>query len=230
MGYTRQQILDECEKKLSSVNTFYQVDVANYLGTASDTGEPYTEVVAEFFLNNISAFQSDIKQITRLTSYRTESHNGDYSASSNRIEEIIAMQMFNYCKDGAEYDLIGRIMDYQTPLKSKRSDKAGKIDMIAYDGRTVRLLELKKPDSKETMLRCVLEAYTYLKTVDTAKLLEDFKLPSNTHVTACPFVFKWGNQWAELQENRPQLVKLISVLGSKPFYITESNNFYQIEE
>lgn len=32
-------------------------------------------------------------------------------------------------------------------------DEAGKIDMLAHKDETVYVLELKKPDSEETMLR-----------------------------------------------------------------------------
>ena len=72
---------------------------------------------------------------------------------------------------------VGRVIDYQTPLKNRRSDKAGKIDLLSYDGISVRILELKEPDSDETMLRCVLEGYTYMKTVDGKRLINDFELP-----------------------------------------------------
>lgn len=135
----------------------------------------------------------------------------------------IAMQMFNYCKTGNSFDEVGRIIDYQTPLKAKRSDEAGKIDLLAYDGTSLHILELKKPDSEETMLRCVLEGYTYLKTVDAEKLLSDFMLPPDTKVIASPLVFKDGLQWAELSEDRPWLKQLMRFLESTPFAFDEHN-------
>ena len=230
MEYTRKQIIDRCRAELELLNTFYQANVANYLGKTIDTGEMYTEVVAEFVLDNIDSFRNGIQQITRSAPYKTESHDGIYSSSSNRIEEIMAMQMYNYCKDGKEYDYIGRIIDYQTPLKSKQADTAGKIDLLAYDGETLRLLELKKRDSKETMLRCVLEVYTYSKTVDIVKLLWDFKLPNDSPIEACPFVFKGGSQWLDMNEDRMQLKKLMTELSIKPYYITEIGNEFRIEE
>ena len=120
------------------------------------------------------------------------------------------------------------MIDYQTPLKNKREDEAGKIDLLAYDGTTLRILELKKPDSVETMLRCVLEGYTYLKTANIAKLLEDFKLPSDTIVNACPFVFKNGEQHSEMMEQRPHLKRLMDLLDSKPYYIAGRDENFSI--
>ena len=118
--------------------------------------------------------------IRRTLSYRTYTHDGVYSLTSNREEEITAMKMFNFCKSGGCYEKIGEILDYQTPLKDRQRDKAGKIDLLAYDGKILRMLELKKPHTGETMLRCVLEGYTYLRTADTANRSLSVRFQTNT--------------------------------------------------
>ena len=92
------------------------------------------------------------------------------------------------------------------------------------------ILELKKPKSEETMLRCVLEGFTYLKTVDGEKLLVDFDLPLNTRIIACPFVFFNEDQHNEMKEDRPYLKNIMHLLNSKPYYIIEENNGYKIVE
>ena len=115
-------------------------------------------------------------------------------------------------------------------LKNAKEDKAGKIDLLAYDGETLRILELKEPDSEENMLRCVLEGYTYLKTVDSKKLLADFSLPADTVVEACPFVFRGGFQWEEMQQERSCLKRLMKALDSKPYYVAEENGKYVVME
>ena len=107
---------------------------------------------------------------------------------------------------------------------------SGKIDLISYDGNILRILELKKPDSKETMLRCVIEGYTYLKTVDTKKLLQDFNLPMETDVAANPFVFAGSNAYTEMLEDRPKLKELINVLNCKPLFIKCDNEKFVVEE
>lgn len=229
-GYTRQEIVLACEKALADIKTFYQADCINYRGVTTDTGELYNEIVCEFICDNIELFKHTIPNITRESSYKVKSHDGKYDENSNRVEEITAIKMFNQSKDGYVYDCIGEIIDYQTPLKSKRNDIAGKIDLLSYDGKTLRVLELKKKDSKETMLRCVIEGYTYLKTANTAKLLADFGLPPDTVVKASPFVFKGEAQHEETKDERPQLKRLMALLESKPFYINDENDFYTVEE
>lgn len=230
MDYTYQKILEKCQTAFKDIKTFYQADVVNYRGKTSDTNEYYSEVVAKFLLDNIETFRKGIPVITRKKPYKSAERNGEFQKDSNRVEEITAMKMFNQSRFGNEYDFIGKIIDYQTPLKSKRGDAAGKIDLLSYNGRVLRILELKKPDSVETMLRCVLEGYTYMMTVDGMKLLDEWKLPGDTAIKASPFVFRNGIQHREMQEERKWLKQLMFELESVPFYIVEDNEKYYVVE
>ena len=226
MGYIRNDILEQCKAAFQSISTFYKQPFINYRGKTEDTDEYFTEVIAEFLCEHISEFMNGITVITRESPYKTPGHDGVIKdIDSGREEEIIAMKMYD-----KEYDFVGKMIDYQTPLKNKRTDEAGKIDLLAYDGTTLRILELKKPDSTETMLRCVLEGYTYLKTANIAKLLADFEKPSSTIVKACPFVFKNGEQHSEMREQRPHLQRLMDLLDSKPYYISETNGIFYVTE
>ena len=229
MGYTKKEIINKCEVALKVVKNFYKNDFVNYRGKTTDTDELYTEIIAKFVCDNIKCFYN-IPMITRKTSYKTKTHKGEYHENSNRVEEITAMKLFNKCKEGFSFDKIGRIIDYQTPLKNKRTDEAGKIDLLSINDNIVYILELKKVDSEETMLRCVLEGYTYLQTLNKEKLLKDFGLPDDCVIKASPLVYKEGSQWEEMQEERTNLKTLINLLGCKPFYITENNEYSIMEE
>lgn len=230
MGYSRQDILNKCQETLIDIKTFYNSEMINYRGKTTDTEEYYTEIIAEFICNNIELFRTTIPVTTRESSYKTASHIGVFSESSNRNEEVTAMKMFNQSEDGYTYNFIGKIIDYQTPLKSKRKDVAGKIDLLAYDGSILRILELKKSDSKETMLRCVLEGYTYMKTVNSEKLISNFELPEDTKIKASPIVFFGGIQHQEMNEDRPWLRQLMILLDSLPYYIIIENGKYNVKE
>ena len=225
--YSKKEILEE----IQDMGNFYKRKVVNYRGTTSDSKEYYTEVVAEWILKNIYLFDY-IKPITREKSYKADSHDGkNKDNDSNREEEKIAMKLFELSQNqGKVFDVIGKIIDYQTPLKDIQTDKAGKIDLLAYNEskKTLRILELKKPDSKETMLRCVLEAYTYLKVVDKDKLLKDFGLPENTKIKACPFVFVDGEQYKEMQKNKENLGELIKKLDIEIIYLKEENGEHSV--
>lgn len=230
MGYTKSQILEKCHIAFKNKSTFYKKGFINYRGKTTDSKEYYTEVIAEFLCKNIEEYISGIKCISRKSSYKTPGHDGVYDPSSNREEEKIAMQLYTQSKTEGPYALIGEILDYQTPLKSTAKDTAGKIDLISFDGSTMRILELKKPDSTETMLRCVLEGFTYLKTVDCNKLILDFGYePTSVTLKASPFVFYGGVQHDEALEQRPNLMNLMTLLESKPYYIIEDEKFIVTE-
>lgn len=232
MRYTKESILKKCDTAMEKIHLFYTGDFINYRGRCADTDELYSEVIAQYICEHIDEFIDGIQAITREASYKTESHLGKYNPKSRREEEITAIKMFVFCKDGGQYDHIGKIIDYQMPLKNTSCDQVGKVDLLAYDGTCLRLLELKKPDSDETMLRCVMEGFTYLETVDKQKLLMDFCLPENTKVVACPFVFigDKSNPYQEMQEERPHLKRLMAMVNSKPYYIRQSDTGYVVED
>ena len=230
--YSKDEIIKKLEVAKSEMGQFYSQDFVNYRGKTSDKERDYyTEIIAKWLLDNIELF-NDIKMISRENSYKVDSHDGKIkNEKSEREEEIIAMKLFDFSQNqGKVFDIIGKIIDYQTPLKDIQTDKAGKIDLLAYneEEKILRILELKRPDSKETMLRCVLEAYTYLKVVDKDKLLKDFGLPENTKIKACPFVFYGKEQYKEMQEDRKNLKELIEKLEIEVIYLKEENGEYSV--
>lgn len=235
--YTKEEITGKCSEAMKDIGNFYKRKFLNYGGKTAK-GELYTEIIAGFIIEHIEEFRTNIPMITRKDSYNIETHNGDFDNNSRRIEEITAMKIYKQCnpngRNGAKekLDYIGSVIDYQTPLKSVKKDKAGKIDLLADDGKQLIILELKRPDSKETMLRCVMECYTYLKTVNHKDLISSFvkdeKLRENYSVSASPFVFKDGAQYREMQEDRPNLKQLMELLSIKPYYISEK--YYVTED
>lgn len=227
--YTENEILETCKAALKAPGQFYNAPCVNYTGKTSDTKIPYTEVIAKFLCDNFDAYAKGIQTISRDDSYN-QGHTGEHDSNSSRKEEITAMEMFKFCKNGGIYSKIGKIIDYQTPLKDVISDKAGKIDLLAYDEatNTLRILELKTADTNETMLRCVLEGYTYLRTVDQKRLCKDFEKPENASVKASPFVFKDSLPYNEYQEDRPYLKKLMTLLESEPFVVVETATGYEV--
>lgn len=226
--YTKEEILQRCDEAIEDIGNFYKQEFLNYRGT-TDKGELYTEIIAGFIIKHIEVFKNNIKPTRRDNSYKMDTHNGEYDEKSMRVEDITAIKMFNQCKEES-LDHIGKIIDYQTPLSNKQGDGLGKIDLLADDGKQLIILELKRFDSEETMLRCVMEGYTYLKTVDKQKLLADFGCPENYGLSASPFVFKDGAQYREMQKDRPNLKRLMELLESKPYFITEDNEEFSVTE
>ena len=231
--YSKEEIIKKLEESKSKMGQFYNENFLKYIGETSDEEGYYTEIIAGWLLDNIELF-NNIKMISRKSNYKVKTHDGIIkNEGSKREEEKIAMKLFELSQNqGKVFDIIGKIVDYQTPLKNVQKDKAGKVDLLAYneEEKTLRILELKKPDSEETMLRCVLEAYTYLKVVDKDKLLKDFGLPKNTEIKACPFVFYDGKQHQEMKDGREKLEELIEKLGIEVIYLKEENGEYIVKK
>ena len=150
------------------VGNFYKTSILNYRGYV--TGEKkikenlYTERIAKSILEN------DLLTVWKCLVPVRENHfasNHDEDCkciiSTNRKEEILAKLLYRQ----GDVDGLGKILDYQTPLKNEQSDPYGKIDLLSYNEKDnlISIVELKyRPSvSDETLLRCILEAYTYYK-------------------------------------------------------------------
>ncbi len=153
---------------------FYKSAVVNYKGKVTGSKDLYSEVIAETLIND-----NFIKDWLNLIPVRPEhfkinhpntDENVDALKITNRKEEILAKLLF-YQHEVAG---LGYIFDYQTPLKKTRNDSYGKIDLLGYntDDKCYSVIELKyRPSgSEETLLRCVLEAYTYYRLLDIKQI------------------------------------------------------------
>ena len=154
---------------------FYKAPIINYKGHVTGKSKVnntrYSEVIADTLVS-----KGYIKTWLELQPLRPNhfdtGHNHSESVDinklqfSNRKEEILAKLLF-YQREVKD---LGYIFDYQTPLKAVKSDPYGKIDLLGYNSKDkcYSIIELKyRPSgSEETLLRCVLEAYTYYKLFD----------------------------------------------------------------
>ena len=232
--YTETEVKDMCNEALKKrPSLFYKENFVKNTGHIKNTGVSYTEFIAQFLLDKIKEYKNGIKQITREKTYCISTHNGDCSGKSDR-EETVAMSMYSSWQNSEGYYVIGKIIDYQTPLKNVQGDEAGKIDLLAYNGENLRILELKKQENSETMLRCILEVYTYFQTVDKVKLIKDFndgchlEMPENERIVrASALVFENSCQYSDYNEY-PILHKLLDELKVEVLSMREENGEYKI--
>lgn len=137
----------------------------------------YCDVLSEFIIDEKVYGDGKIKKITRKSTYKIASHDGDTKNNKGGEkevpdEEIVAKKLFNKV-----VKTLGTVIDYQAPLKdSNENSGVGKIDMISKKDNTLYFIELKGFDSKELLLRAILELQTYYETCDREKLIKDFNL------------------------------------------------------
>ena len=234
---TKIETIKELKKELSSIENLYKAKCINWTGKTKDTNELYSEIIANELLRELKEFDK-ISTVTRSKTYCRENHcNIEIDiCNSNRDEENFAKRI-----TGLKLEGLGLIKDYQVPLKDTRENKGlGKIDLISFneETKTLYLIELKYEGNNETLLKASLESYTYYKTIDKTKLINDcfnnqkFILnkvynqidPSEINVKPAVLVVPKCNAYDELEdieigENRPKLKALALALDIKYFTI-----------
>lgn len=224
--YTEKHILDELKNyiKECDVAELYKYAYLNHTDITSDSGERNTEIIARYLLENTNIL-SDIGMITRGESYDAGHKKIEMDSNSPRKEEQFARSILN-----DKYEYLGKIIDYQTPLKNVQKDNAGKIDLLAYNEseNILYLIELKYIGNKESLLRCILEIETYSRIVNENKLISDFsKRINNTKdaaVRKAVLVFKDSQSYRDFHDlsgANPCTRKLMKTLGIDFFVLKD---------
>lgn len=205
------------DKVLQHVDQLYNSKCINWKGKTSDTNEYYSEVIAKKLLTpNRYKLITQIKQIDR-KNYKIESHKKIIISKTRRKEEIFAKKLHSI-----ELNKLGKVIDYQIPLKSKRSDKAGKIDLITCKEDAAYIVEVKYLGNTENLLRAVLEIWTYYNQLNKKNFLKSFKEYKNKKcrdIKKAVLLAKGSTAYKEATElnERPALKKLIQKLDVKIF-------------
>ncbi len=218
----------------------YNAPCINWLETTTDN-EYYSEIISEYIFNHLDFFNATIPQITRTKSYDV-GHTGKSNNETEEIEDLqdkisekkTAKEIFRQSRKGqikkgiSKEELlpvgdIGKVLDYQTPLKNTEKDVVGEIDLLSETDDSVYILELKIENSDETLLRCVLEGYTYLRTVNGTKLLKDFGIDESKKLKTAPLIYEIGYPGRDLRDllkgNRPRLKELMKELEVNEVFI-----------
>jgi hypothetical protein len=178
-------------KLTGNLNSLYAAGFLNYEGKTEDSKISISEVIADELIKNYD----QVSKIGRNTLIRrTRPFNRDHKGYINvkaRMQGSEQLEYIEYnekCLAVALYNsndsyCLGEIFDYEVPIKETNTDKYGRVDLVSKDAlnRSIKLIELKiKPKNKngETLLRALLEIYTYYKLISSShkKFTEDYNL------------------------------------------------------
>ena len=224
--YNQNEIVEKIESVIrdNRIATLYKEPYIKRKGKTRDLGESYSEVVSEKLLvSNIKAlFSTQVKRIGR-PDYKVE-HKGKINEKSNRDEEILAIRLKN-----KDLKYLGRILEYQIPLKSSNFDKGiGKIDLVSISNKRDRvfIIELKAKNSIEGLLKGVLEIATYALQLNQEKFLRDMHNPGKL-ISKAVLLEKGSQGYREAHELdlRPNLKELIKCLDVKLFLLENRTNY-----
>ena len=225
-GYTEREIRNAVTESLDSNPHFlYQQGFLNYQGKTTDSCEPYVEVISEELLRNFSKLKEVGAgvPIRRTKSFNTL-HNGipNVKARLKRFgdltfsEKLLAIAIFNSKSDYC----LGKIFDYQVPLKEHQKDRFGELDLVAQAGSSIKILELKiNGKSQETLLRAIIEVYTYYMLLKGSleKFIADFNLGADSYFQPCILTdrFSLSGQTILNFDNFPETMALVSKIGDE---------------
>ena len=212
-------ITREIDIALKNGTYLYKAPSVNYKGVVE--GAYYTEIIANHLLDVcFREYLSNIQELPRTLGYKGEHNTNGRSPKSNRHEELFASQL-----DGKQLKGLGKVKDYQVPLKPHRTAKysgIGKIDIVTTD--VVYIVELKYGQNTETLLRAVLEIAYYYQWLGKASFLDDFVLPSGQRIKKAVLLGGGTRSLAEAKDiaNRPWLKELIKQLAVDVFSINDN--------
>lgn len=158
----------------------YQWAAVNYRDETTDSSKasgvkiPYVHVIADAVLS-FEPHNSYLRNVPKLrrTCYKVTTHSEDHARAtrkrldSNRAEERHALQMYidSQPPSKKEFPFIGKVLDYQVPLYEKEKYGLRAIDLVSYNEDILWLIELKLCNSKETLLRALLEIESYARVI-----------------------------------------------------------------
>ena len=103
-------------------------------------------------------------------------------------------------------DTVGDIVTCEVPFNSMQGGQnKGRIDLVSVspDHSTIYLLELKKWASHEPLVRCLIEVYTYFRSISKESLsrfCEEFVGSKSAKIVLCPMIFDDSLAANELNE------------------------------
>jgi len=226
--YLKEETIKALECALENVNTLYKSGCINWRSITSDSKEYCTEVISRELLKEENfVLLEKIDQIKRINYNVDATHNGQHKGDTNRTEEIFAIQL--KLEKLEKLGKLGKFIEYQVPLKKKQKDGAGKIDLVTYanKNKTVYIVELKYICNKETLLRAILEIWTYYIQLNKVNFLNSFELMKQNKVEdirKAVLLSVGCNAYKEAKElsKRPELKQLAKALDVDIFLLEEN--------
>ena len=219
ISYTETKTKSAIQQALKrSVADLYHASCLNWSGRTSDTNKWYSEIICDALLSHIKSIKS-IPAVVRKQAYRIRKTDVIRKNNNNRKEENFAKILVN-----ESLSSLGKVLDFQIPIKGKRTDKAGKVDLLSWniENKTIYLIEYKHIKNNETLLRAVLEIFTYFKQIQHEKIKTEYKPNkkfSNSKIQIKPIVLVHQGSKASIEAtemfygDRPKLKDFCVALG-----------------
>jgi len=111
-------------------------------------------------------------------------------------------------RDRLNLGVAGQVVTCEVPVNARRGQNKGRIDLVSVssDRETIYLLELKKWGSNEPLIRCLIEVYTYFRSMSEEarrRFCKEFVGKDTARIVLCPLIFDDSQAASELKELGP---------------------------
>jgi hypothetical protein len=178
----------------------------------------YADDIADIIVNDFHIIDI-VKKDLRQNDFKIDDHCGQAHLStpiSQFTEKRFLRALFNFANEQPIEDL-GIVIDYETPLKASKGAKHGNIDLLARNNNNLFIIEAKKHNSSESILKAILEAYVYSKLVHSVKerFYSDFRFTSELILTPTILTFKSATSGEQLLSinDHPNIKRLLNILN-----------------
>ena len=159
----------------------------------------YTEETAALILAHYTEIRLNVVGL-RQANYALDAHRGQCALQTNIsqfTEKRFVRAMYNL---GTHHEL-GQMLDYEVPLKAYQAAPHGDIDLLSQLDDSLLVIECKQHHSKESILKGLLQAYTYTRLVNEVRdgFRRSFRLKDRLTLTPAVLVFKATTAGIQLQ-------------------------------
>ena len=153
----------------------------------------------------------------RERSFRLTNHQGQIELQTS-IAQVTEKRIIRAIFNLTEFPSLGRVVDYEVSLKETQDARHGDIDLLCDSGDAALCVEAKKPQSSESVLKAILQAFTYTRLVSSvrSRFLPDFDLPDTHNLTPVVLTYYSASSGKQLlqKESYPNLLLLIENLNA----------------
>lgn len=195
----------------------------------------YTDWISQRIEESIADIQLATAGL-RQRSFRVSEHRGQAKLQTE-IEQLTEKRLVRAMFNQADVPILGRVLDYEIPLKETDEAKHGDIDLLCLQSGSALCVEAKQPGNTESILKAILQAYAYTSLIATRRdaFFRDFNLPPDANLTPAILTFANARSGQQIKgrDEFPRLWQLTAVLNVKlaengiapfRFFVVENSN------
>jgi hypothetical protein len=182
-------------------------------------GISYIEWIAEWIVESFADIQLVTKDL-RKEVFKTEDHRGqadilEIEARKDPLpfnEKRFVRAIFNL----GELLPLGKIIDYEVPLKATSDAEHGDIDLLCLAPLAILCVEAKNPLECESILKAILQAFVYtsLTAIRHDAFVAEFQLPTTLLLTPAILIGKEASSQLHQSGKYPHLSDLVRMLNA----------------